>query len=192
MRPAFQYSTYRLKRQVFAMTGVFRLFSENGDLLAYARQKMFKMREDIRLYSDETQTQELLSIQARQIIDFSAAYDVFDSTTQEFVGTLRRRGWRSMMRDEWELLDAQGMVFGKMQEDSAQRAMLRRLLLGAWLPQRYDISIGDALSAEFDQEFNLLRYEMVLDFKTGLSRPLDRRLGIAAAILLAAVEGRQE
>lgn len=192
MHPAFHYSNYRLKRQVFAMTGVFRLFSENGDLLAYARQKMFKMREDIRLYSDETQTQELLSIQARQIIDFSAAYDVFDSTTQEFVGTLRRRGWRSMMRDEWELLDAQGMVFGKMQEDSAQRAMLRRLLLGAWLPQRYDISIGNALSAEFDQEFNLLRYEMVLDFKTGLSRPLDRRLGIAAAILLAAVEGRQE
>jgi hypothetical protein len=192
MHTAFQYSNYRLKRQVFAMTGVFRLFSENGDLLAYARQKMFKMREDIRLYSDETQTQELLSIQARQIIDFSAAYDVFDSATQEFVGTLRRRGWRSMMRDEWELLDAQGMVFGKMQEDSAQRALLRRLLLGAWLPQRYDISIGDALSAEFDQEFNLLRYEMVLDFKTGLSRPLDRRLGIAAAILLAAVEGRQE
>jgi hypothetical protein len=192
MHPAFQYSTYRLKRQVFAMTGVFRLFSENGDLLAYARQKMFKMREDIRLYNDETQTQELLSIQARQIIDFSAAYDVFDSTTQEFVGTLRRRGWRSMMRDEWELLDAQGMVFGKMQEDSAQRALLRRLLLGAWLPQRYDISIGDTLSAEFDQEFNLLRYELVLDFKPGLSRPLDRRLGIAAAILLAAIEGRQE
>jgi hypothetical protein len=192
MHTAFQYSNYRLKRQVFAMTGVFRLFSENGDLLAYARQKIFKMREDIRLYSDETQTQELLSIQARQIIDFSAAYDVFDSATQEFVGTLRRRGWHSMMRDEWELLDAQGMVFGKMQEDSAQRALLRRLLLGAWLPQRYDISIGDALSAEFDQEFNLLRYEMVLDFKTGLSRPLDRRLGIAAAILLAAVEGRQE
>lgn len=174
------------------MTGVFRLFSENGDLLAYARQKMFKMREDIRLYSDETQTQELLSIQARQIIDFSAAYDVFDSTTQEFVGTLRRRGWRSMMRDEWELLDAQGIVYGKMQEDSAQRALLRRLLLGAWLPQRYDISIGDTLSAEFDQEFNLLRYELVLDFKPGLSRPLDRRLGIAAAILLAAIEGRQE
>jgi hypothetical protein len=192
MHPAFQYSSYRLKRQVFAMTGVFRLFSENGDLLAYARQKMLKMREDIRLYNDETQTQELLSIQARQIIDFSAAYDVFDSTTQEFVGTLRRRGWRSMMRDEWEFLDAQGMVYGKMQEDSAQRALLRRLLLGAWLPQRYDISIGDTLSAEFDQEFNLLRYELVLDFKPGLSRPLDRRLGIAAAILLAAIEGRQE
>jgi hypothetical protein len=79
-----------------------------------------------------------------------------------------------------------------MQEDSAQRALLRRLLLGAWLPQRYDISIGDTLSAEFDQEFNLLRYELVLDFKPGLSRPLDRRLGIAAAILLAAIEGRQE
>lgn len=192
MHQAFLLNRYHLKRQVFAMTGAFRLYSDSGELLAYARQKMFKIREDLRVFTDEAQTQELIRIQARQIMDFSAAYDVYDSFTQEKIGTVRRRGWRSIARDEWEFLDAQDQVLGKMQEDSAERALLRRLLLGSLLPQRYDVTFQNTLVAEFDQVFNLFRYELILDFDHDPSRQLDRRLGIAAAILLATIEGRQE
>lgn len=192
MHSVFLLNTYELKRQVFSLTGTFRVFSDTGEQLLYVRQKMFKIREDLRAYSDESQTQELLLIKARQIVDFSAAYDVFDSTTNEKVGVLRRRGWRSLARDEWEILDARDNLIGKMQEDSAQRAILRRLLLGALLPQRYDVTIQNVLKAEFDQKFNLFRYELMLDFSKDPERVFDRRLGIAAAILLAAIEGRQE
>ncbi len=49
MNPAFQYNQYLLKRQVFALTGKFRFFDPNGRLLLFSEQKMFKLREDIRV-----------------------------------------------------------------------------------------------------------------------------------------------
>lgn len=192
MHSVFLFNNYVLKRQVFSLTGTFQVFSETGQQMLYARQKMFKIREDLRVYSDETQSLELLHIQARQFMDFSTAYDIFDSTTSEKVGVLRRRGLRSIARDEWEILDAGDSLIGKMQEDSAQRAILRRMLLGSLLPQRYDVFFQNELKAEFDQKFNLLRYELMLDFSKDPNRTFDRRLGISAAILLAAIEGRQE
>jgi hypothetical protein len=157
----------------------------------FSEQKMFKLREDIRVYGDESKTQEVLSIKARQILDFSAAYDVVDSGMNQKVGVLRRKGWSSLLRDEWEILDANDNVVGKLFEDSIGLAMLRRFLLGSWLPQNYDITFGDMRVADLKQRFNPFRYELDLDFSMDTAHHLDRRLGIAAGILLAAIEGKQ-
>lgn len=192
MNPIFQFPTYVLKRQAIALTGKFRFYDPSGNLVLFSEQKMFKWREDIRVYADENKTQEVLSIKARQIMDFSAAYDVVDSATGEKVGALRRKGLRSLLRDEWEVLDANDVLKGLLFEDSMGLALLRRLLLGNWLPQNYDITFGETRVADLRQEFNLFRYELNLDFSMDTARLLDRRLGLAAGILLAAVEGRQE
>jgi hypothetical protein len=153
---------------------------------------MFRLKEDIRVYSDESQTQELLYIQARQIIDFGAAYDIYDSLAQEKVGVLRRKGLRSLLRDEWEVLDANDRIIGRLFEDDPTRALLRRFLLGNLLPQNYDLWLGDTRAADLKQRFNLFRYEMDLDFQMDSQRLLDRRLGIAAGVLLAIIEGKQD
>ena len=79
MNPIFQFPTYLLKRQAIALTGKFRFYDPMGKLVMFSEQKMFRLREDIRVYSDEDKTQEVLSIKARQIMDFSAAYDVIDA-----------------------------------------------------------------------------------------------------------------
>jgi len=192
MNPAFQYDKYLLKRQVFALAGKFRFYNPSGDLLLFSEQKMFKLKEDIRLYSDEAKSQELLQIKARHIIDFSAAYDVLDSATGQKIGAMRRKGFRSMVRDEWDVLDASDLVIGKLFEDNISQALLRRFLLGSFLPQNYDISMGEQRVGDLKQRFNLLRYELILDFSMDSIRLLDRRLGIAAGILLAAIEGRQQ
>jgi uncharacterized protein YxjI len=192
MNSAFTCDHYLLRRQVLALTGKFRLYNPSGQLVLYSQQKMFRLKEDIRAYADESLSQELLYIQARQIIDFSAAYDVVDSLNQEKVGVLRRKGWRSLLRDEWEVLDAHEQPLGVMQEDNLTRAMLRRFLLGRWLPQDYDVLIAGQRVADLRQRFNLFRYELDLDFRMDPGQRLDHRLGIAAAILLGTIEGRQE
>ncbi|MBN1305778.1 MAG: hypothetical protein JXA13_15175 [Anaerolineales bacterium] len=189
MHPAFQYGHYLLKRQVFALTGKFRYYNPSGELVMFSQQKMFKLKEDIRVYTDENKTQELLVIQARQIIDFSAAYDVVDASSNMKVGALRRRGLKSILRDEWEVLDVNDQPMGVIQEDSMGRAMLRRLLLGSLLPQDYDAVINGQRAADLKQRFNLFRYELDVTFEPGLA--FDRRLGLAAGILLATVEGKQ-
>jgi uncharacterized protein YxjI len=191
MHPIFQFPTYLLKRQAIALTGKFRVYDPAGRMVMFSEQKMFRLREDIRVYDSEDKTREVLSIKARQIMDFSAAYDVIDTEMNQKAGALRRRGLRSILRDEWEVLDANDNVIGMLFEDSVALALLRRLLLGTWLPQNYDLTVGETRVADLKQNFNLFRYELNVDFSMDMNHRLDRRLGIAAGILLAAVEGKQ-
>ncbi len=192
MNPAFQYDRYLLKRQVFALTGKLRFYNPQEQQVLYVEQKMFRLREDIRVYTDESKRQEALLIQARNIVDFNAAYNVIDPAYNQKVGALHRKGWRSMMRDEWEILDGSDQVVGMLFEDSVGQAMLRRLLLGSLLPQNYDITLGAVRVADLRQRFNLFAYQMDVDFSMDTGHLLDRRLGIAAATLLAIIEGKQQ
>jgi uncharacterized protein YxjI len=190
MNPAFQSRQYLLKRQVFALAGKFRFYDPSGKLVLFSEQKMFKLREDIRVFSDESKTQEVLMIKARQIIDFSAAFDVVDSASGQKIGALRRKGLASLLRDEWEILDVSDHVIGSLFEDSMGLALLRRFLVSL-IPQNYDITLGADRVADLKQNFNPFKYELNLDFSMDVNQKLDRRLGIAAGILLAAIEGRQ-
>jgi uncharacterized protein YxjI len=192
MNPIFQFPSYLLKRQAIALTGKFRFYDPAGRLVMFSEQKMFRLREDIRVYDSEEKSREVLSIKARQIMDFSAAYDVVDTELNQKVGVLRRKGLRSILRDEWEVLDPNDRVIGQLFEDSIPMALLRRLLLGSWLPQNYDLTVGETRVADLKQNFNLFRYELNLDFSMDTTSRLDRRVGIAAGILLAAVEGKQD
>lgn len=192
MNPIFEFPNYLLKRQAIALTGKFRFYDPAGRLVLFSEQKMFRLREDIRVYSDESKSREVLSIKTRQILDFSAAYDVVDTELNQKVGVLRRRGLRSILRDEWEILDADNNLIAKLFEDSIPMALLRRFLLGSWLPQNYDITTTDGTRvADLKQRFHLFRYELDIDLRMDINHRLDRRLGIAAGILLAAVEGKQ-
>ena len=192
MNPIFQFPSYLLKRQAIALTGKFRFYDPAGRLVMFSEQKMFRLREDIRVYDSEDKSREVLSVKARQIMDFSASYDVVDTELNQKVGVLRRKGLRSILRDEWEVLDANDQLIGQLFEDSVGMALLRRLVLGSWLPQNYDMAVGGTRVADLKQNFNLFRYELNLDFSMDTTNRLDRRVGIAAGILLAAVEGKQD
>jgi len=191
MNPIFEHQQYLLKRQVFALTGKFRFYDPMGNLVMFSEQKMFRWKEDIRVYSDESKTQEVLMVKARSILDFSVAFDVVDSSTGQKAGVLRRKGLRSILRDEWEVLDAGDNPIGMLFEDNMTLAIIRRLVAGTLLPQNYDITVGSERAADLKQRFNLFAYQLDIDFSMDLSRRLDRRVGIAAGILLAAVEGKQ-
>ncbi len=192
----FEHDTYTVRRQAFKLFGgVFRVFDPQGGLALYCKLKAFKLKEDIRIFSDEAMTNEVLSIQARSIIDFGAAYDVVDSADGEKIGALRRKGWKSsLVRDEWILLDPNDEDLGVVQEDSTIKALARRNvpLMNLLLPQSYNGTVGGAPVFGFKQHFNPFVLQMSLDFTPDTERLLDRRLGIAAAILLCAIEGRQQ
>ncbi|HIE25613.1 MAG TPA: hypothetical protein EYP74_06365 [Anaerolineales bacterium] len=189
MHPSFNHKKYLLKRQIFAFTGKFRFYA-GGKLVMYSQQKKFKLKEDIRVYADISKKQEILKIKSRSIIDFSAAYDVIDMTARQHVGTLRRQGMKSMLRDEWDLLNPAGQKIGTLFEDSIKLATIRRLLF-SFLPQNYDIIVGQERVTDIKQQFNPFQYTLNIDFSPDTTNQFDPRLGIAAGILLAAIEGRQ-
>lgn len=188
----FQQTRYMIRRKIFKLFGAaFHIYDPLGTVLFYSKLKAFKLKEDIRLYAGEDMNVELLTIRARNIIDFGAAYDVIDSQSGEPVGTLRRKGFRSMLRDEWIIMNAAGQEIGTIQEDSMAMALLRRFLTNL-IPQSFTGIIQGVPVLNFQRHFNPFVLRMDLDFSPDAQGLLDRRLGIAAGVLLSAIEGRQD
>ncbi|MGV3615477.1 MAG: hypothetical protein ACO1SV_09110 [Fimbriimonas sp.] len=188
--PAFLHDRYLLKRQLLKLVGAsFNLYDPSGTQVLQANQKGFKLKEDIRILGGPGLQQELVGIFARQVMDFSGAYDVVDLATQTKIGALRRKGLSSIVRDEWIVLDPWDREIGKVVEDSMALALVRRFLTNL-VPQNYDLMLGTQRAVDLKQNFNPFSYHLNVIFEVPYAQ-FDRRLGIAASVLLAAIEGRQ-
>lgn len=188
---SFQHQTYLVRKKVFKVFGgAFRIFDPNGGLAFYSKMKAFKLREDIRLYTGDDMQEEVLTIKARQILDISAAYDVIDPVSNEKVGALKRKGLKSVIKDEWIFMDSNDNEIGFIKEDSMVLALIRRFMTNL-IPQKYFGEINGMPVCTFKQNFNPFVLKLGLDFTPDTGGLLDRRLGIAAAVLLCAIEGRQ-
>lgn len=191
MDERFQQQQYMIRKKIFKLLGsAFHIYDAAGNVVLWSQMKAFKLKEDIRLYNGEDKSEEILTIKARQIIDFGAAYDVVDTRTHEKVGALRRKGFKSLIQDEWIILDASDREIGLIQEDSTLLALVRRFLTNL-VPQTFNGSVQGAPVFTFRRHFNPFVLRMDMDFSPDVQGLLDRRLGIAAAILLSAIEGRQ-
>lgn len=190
----YAHDTYTLRRKVLTLIGAkFHIFDPQGNLAMFVKLKGFKIKEDIRIYADESQTRELLSIRTKSIFDIAGTYDIRDTTTGETIGALRRKGLKSMLRDEWLILDANGLEIGKIVEDSQIKALVRRFIDAAsmFMPQRYHADIAGQTVATYQQNFNPFIHRIQIDFSHDQTNLLDPRLGLAIAVLLCAIEGRQ-
>ncbi|PWW05457.1 hypothetical protein DFQ01_10415 [Paenibacillus cellulosilyticus] len=191
MNPKFTRTNYLVRKQVLSLIGAkFHIFDENEQVVMFSQMKAFKLKEDIRLYSDESMKEELITIQARSVIDFSATYDVVDAATGENLGSLRRKGMKSIIKDEWVILNPSEEEVGLIQEDSVLKALLRRFLTNL-IPQKFTVSLRGTTVSEFKQNFNPFVSKLNVDFSLDTNNELDRRLGLAAAILMVAIEGKQ-
>lgn len=166
------------------------IYDNAEQLVLYSQMKAFKLKEDIALFTDESMQKELLRIKARSAVDFSATYDVHDSETGEHVGALRRKGLKSILKDEWTILDRHDQEIGKIKEDSTAMALLRRFI--SIIPQKYNIEMDNATIPTFKTNFNPFVTKIIADFSDDPKGMLDRRLGLAAGILLCAIEGKQD
>lgn len=76
----------------------------NGRTVAYVKQKMFKLKEAITIYSDENKTKVDYTIAANQWLDFSAAY-AFKDAQGKPIGKIARKGWASIWKAKYEIID---------------------------------------------------------------------------------------
>ena len=183
-------TTYLIRRKVLSLVDTkFHVYDPGERLIAYAKQAGFKLKEDIRIFTDESERQALVIIEARQVIDFSAAYDVRDGATSKKLGVLRRKGWASFLRDSWEFLDATDRLVAALQEDSAGMALLRRFI--NLIPQKSHVEAGGRMLATYKQHFHPFVFKLDVDVTPAGQQALDPRMFLAAGILLAAIEGRQ-
>src|SRR6185295_9715975 len=77
----------------------------NGNLLGYVKQKLLKLKEDINVFTDESQTHVIYNIKADRVIDFSARY-TFRDGAGNVLGSIKRQGMRSLWKANYEISDA--------------------------------------------------------------------------------------
>ena len=193
MSNLYEADSYMVRQKVLKLLGEeFHIYSDDSmqQLIGYSKQKALKLKEDIRVYTDEQKSTELICIKARSIIDFGAGYDITDSQTGEAICSFKREGLKSLFKDSWKVMDSSGNQIGTLGEDSGILALVRRFVPFASLliPQEFVLSTGTG-SIVFTQKMNPLIHKM---FVTNIqSSGLDPRIVLAATMLLIAIEGRQ-
>lgn len=89
----------------------------NETLLGYVKQKLFKLKEDINIFADESQTQIRFNIKADRVIDFSARYNFTDGSGRS-IGSIKRQGMRSIWKANYEISDASGNHVYSIKEEN--------------------------------------------------------------------------
>ena len=163
--------------------------------VAFVRQKRMAFREDIRFFADEGEARELFRIKARRVIDIGGRYDVHDVSGQP-VGVLEHQFRKSLLRSTWRILSPAEEELAVAKEKSAFLAVARRVVdfvpYGEWVPIPYDFVIrdGERELGHFTRKFLAIRDTYTLDLSGDSEKRIDRRLGIALAIGLDALQNR--
>ena len=179
---------YVAKKALFSFMGnTFRIFDTSGKLQFFIKQKAFKLKEEINVFADEGQKEKRMTIAARSWGDFSGIYDITDVATGEVVGAGKRHGLKSLFKDEWSILNAEGDEIGKVTEATGCLFILSKFI--KQIPTTYELTIGDKQVGKFQQQFNPFTLAYDVEFTDA---DFDPRLGVGMCVLILAIEGAND
>ena len=171
MPTAFDLDSYMCRRKVIALTGKISVFDSSGSIVAFSKQKMFKLREEVRVFTDESEGTPLLMVKARNIIDFGATFDVV-APDGRAVGALRRKGFKSMVRDQWIVLGSGDSVDGSLDEAGGTGLALARRFIPfvAWfVTQDYTLTVNGATIARMQRNRNPFVSKLAVQVERGVT-----------------------
>ena len=111
-----------------------------GRQVAYVRKQKFKLKENVGVYSDESQSSLLFRMKADRMVDFSARYAI-SGPDGHHIGAVGRRGMKSLWRSAYVLDDAYGTEAGSIREENPWTKVLDGV--------SESLPLGDALGGLF-------------------------------------------
>ena len=108
--------------KIVTIASKFSITDRDGNMLFYVKQKLFKLKEAIKVFTDTTQTNQLYTINADRIIDFSARYHFTDMGGRS-LGSIKRKGMKSLFRANYEIYDEQNQLMTIREESVFVRIM---------------------------------------------------------------------
>ena len=170
-----------------------------GPPFCFVRQKPYKFKEDIRFFTDESKTNELMRIKARQRFDPRATYDVTAADGTK-IGAIQKVFGRSLLRSTYKIFDATGAEVAEATEANLVVALFRRLVgllprigdFADWLPIPYHFVFthnGVTLGHHRRQLWKLIDV-YTIDMTPDAGRTVDRRLILAIAVGMDALQAR--
>jgi uncharacterized protein YxjI len=107
----------KLSFKLLALASQIYIRDAQGNLVGYVKQKLLKLKEDINVFADEQQTLHLFNIKADRMIDFSARYNFTDAQGR-MLGSIKRKGMRSIFKANYEIYDATGAQVMHIHEEN--------------------------------------------------------------------------
>jgi uncharacterized protein YxjI len=173
------------------------LLAEDQPPFCFVEQARFKFKEDIRFFTDESKSQELLRIKARQRFDPRATYDITGADGTK-IGEIKKVFGASLIRSTYEISSSTGTV--QAQEKSLVVALFRRLVgwvpyigdFADWLPIPYhfDFNRDGQVIGTHTRRIGKFRDIYDIDMSGDPERLFDRRLVLAAAVGMDALQAR--
>lgn len=90
--------------KISSLANDFTATDATGNVVAYVRQKLWKFKEEVNIYADDSKSKVNYTIKADRWLDFSAAY-VFSDAEGRKIGKVARKGWKSIWKAEYQLID---------------------------------------------------------------------------------------
>lgn len=107
-----------LQFKITTLANDFVTKDKNDNTIAYVRQKMFKLKEDVVVFNNESKAEELFRIKADRWLDFNANYSISESRTGESLGKIGRRGMKSIWKSTYIGMDKHGSEDYTIREDN--------------------------------------------------------------------------
>ncbi len=98
-----------------------------GREILYVKQKLLKLKEKVRVFTDSSQSQQVYEINADRWLDWSARYSFTDPQGRT-VGSVRRLGARSLWKATYEVAGAMGQDLFRIEEENPWVKVLDGLL----------------------------------------------------------------
>lgn len=119
----------KLDFKISTLSNDFTAYDTNGKVIAYVKQKLFKLKEDISVYDDDSKSKVNYKIRANKWLDFNTAYDFYNSenTTVSF-GKVVRKGWKSIWKAEYQVIDDNEKIIYQINEENPWTKVLDNLL----------------------------------------------------------------
>src|ERR671932_2843433 len=126
----FEHDRYLVDQLIRPIANLYRITplaageTPAGGPVAFVRQKKLAIKEDIRFFADESESQELFRLKARSILDTGGSrYDVTEADGTS-IGVLHHVLRKSIFRSTWEINGANGTT-ATAQERSLPMAIAR-------------------------------------------------------------------
>jgi uncharacterized protein YxjI len=90
----------------------------SGQEVLFLSQKIFKLKEDIRIFLNQSKYQEVFRIRAEKVLDFNTRYNFYNSSNDNHLGSVKAKGWRSLWRATYHIDDPEGQQTHFIKEDN--------------------------------------------------------------------------
>lgn len=171
----------------------FYAYDSARTLAFFAESRVFSFRSDIRVYPDQARRKEILVLKPTAPLGQKLAYEVFDPVSMETVGFLVRQKRGFISTEVWLVEDPMHTEIARI----SVSVDYVKTLLARFIGERFRLrlcrkSVGTAHGlpiCSFSWQIKKPLPGFVADFASDTQNLLDKRLRIASALVMRAIDG---